>query len=334
MNPIRLGVIGAGLIWIRVHKPILNTMKDMFEPVAFCDSDEQRRAEVALEFPDTTVTNDYESLLAIPDVETVLVLTPIALNAPTARAVLAAGKDVIMEKPVARAVAEGQELLAAARQAGKRLVVTEQAAYRQAEDTLRELIASGAIGELVLWERVQHLEGDSSPGPLRYENTAWRKQADYPLGTLFDGGIHTIAGLTKTFGVPQAMVATGTQLRPEYGAYDHVAMTFQYANGTTGMLSYSSYMPPLHNHFHVYGTAGVIVIEDNSIRVETRDEPARTIDLPSEQSYVSMWHAIAQAYQEERAPFYTPEKALQDVAILEAVDQSIAAGERVQIARV
>ncbi len=331
MEPQRVGVIGAGLIWLRVHKPILDTLTDSFRPVAFCDLNEQRRAELAREFPDATVSDEVDSLLANPSVETVLVLTPLPLNAPTARAALEAGKHVIMEKPIARSVAEGRELLAVAERAGKRLIVTEQMAYRQAEATLAELVASGAIGELVLWERVQHVEGDTGPGPLRYENTPWRKQADFPLGTLFDGGIHTIAGLTKTFGAPASVFASGKQLRAEYGDYDHVVMTFHYANGTSGVLSHSSYLPPLQNHFHVYGTQGVITVERDSLRVEQSGGPARTIELTAEQNYISMWQAIAQAYQSQQAPFYTPEKALQDVAILEAVSESIRVGQSVRV---
>src|SRR5258708_20787727 len=111
MAPIRLGVIGMGLIWLRVHKPILATLKDTFEPIAFCDVSEQRRAATAQEFPDAKVLSDYQSLLALPEVDAVLVLTPLALNQPVALAALLAGKHVIMEKPIARSLADLQELL-------------------------------------------------------------------------------------------------------------------------------------------------------------------------------------------------------------------------------
>src|SRR5687767_584961 len=115
MPPIRLGVIGAGLIWIRTHKPILETMTDAFAPLAFCDVSEERRAALAQEFPEARVLADYHSLLDLPEVEAVLVLTPIALNAPVAHAALRAGKHVIMEKPLARSVAEGRALITTAR---------------------------------------------------------------------------------------------------------------------------------------------------------------------------------------------------------------------------
>ena len=128
MPPLRLGVIGVGLIWIRTHQPLLEPMTDAFAPVAFCDVSEERRAALAQEFLDARVRDDYRALLELAEVEAVLVLTPIALNAPVARAALRAGKHVILEKPLARSIAEGRELIATARQAGRLLCVTEQMA--------------------------------------------------------------------------------------------------------------------------------------------------------------------------------------------------------------
>lgn len=330
MQPIRLGVIGAGLIWIRTHKAILATMQDGFAPIAFCDVSEQRRAEAGQEFPDAAVFDDYHGLLAMPEVEAVLVLTPIALNAPVARAALAAGKHVIMEKPIARSVAEGAELIALARRAGKHLFVMEQMAYRQAEDTLAEMIAGGEISDLVLWERIQHLEPDTGAGPLRYSSTPWRKQADFPLGTLFDGGIHLIAALSKVFGTPATVAATGRRLRPEYGEYDHVAALFEYLGGVSGLLSHSSYLPA-QNHFRVYGTAGMLVVEPDRITVRTHGGAERTVELPAEEAHVAMWQALLRAFRGGSDPFYTPEKALRDVAILEAVDRAIKTCGRVPV---
>jgi scyllo-inositol 2-dehydrogenase (NADP+) len=261
----------------------------------------------------------------------VLVLTPLPLNAPTAGAAIRAGKHVIMEKPIARSVAEGRALIAEARHAGLRLYVTEQSAYRRAGTMLAELIGAGEIGDLVMWNQVMHMEGDRAQGDLRFETTPWRKQADFPLGTMFDGGIHTIAALSQVFGVPATAAASGVQLRPEYGAYDQVSAHFTYANGTSGMLSHSSYLHPGGNHFHIYGSAGVIRVERERLVVSRPDEPERSIEAPGENSYHSMWHAIAQAIAERRDPPYTPEDALNDVATLEAVARAIESGGRAQV---
>ena len=209
MKSVKLGVIGLGLIWQRVHRAILTEQQAYFVPSAFCDLSEERRQATSAEFPGAPVVAEYRELLAMPELAVIQVLTPIAYNAPVARAALEAGKDVIMEKPIARSVAEGQELLEAARRLGRRLIITEQLAYRQAEEQVAALLSDGAIGDVILWERVQHLEADTGQGPMRYESTPWRKEANFPLGTLFDGGVHLVAGLSRIFGAPQSVAATG-----------------------------------------------------------------------------------------------------------------------------
>jgi scyllo-inositol 2-dehydrogenase (NADP+) len=331
VKPIRLGVVGLGLIWIREHKPGLERLKDEFVPVAFCDVSEERRQAVAYEFPDAQVVADYEALLQNPEVEAVMVLTPIAFNAPVALAALRAGKDVIMEKPIARSVAEGKALIDMARLAGRRLLVMEQLAYRKSEEILAEVIASGEIRDLVLWERVQHWEADTAQGPLRYSSTPWRKEANFPLGTLFDGGIHLIASLSKVFGAPETAFATGKKWNPEYGEYDQVTMFFHYANGLTGLLSHSTCLLSTQNHFHIHGTEGIITVEARRLIVQKQDQPERIIDLPEDNGRTAMWQAFTNAYREDQEPYYTAERALQDVAILEAVDRSIKVGQKVSV---
>lgn len=331
MQPIRLGVIGAGLIWLRRHQVTLATLQDAFLPVAFADPSEQRRAQAAEMYPDAAVVSDYLEVVARPDVDAVLVLTPIALNAPVATAALDAGKDVIMEKPIARSVAEAAALLDRARASGRKLFVLEQMGYRHAEEILAATIASGEIGDLVMWERVEHLEGDKAQGPMSFASTQWRKDADFPLGTLFDGGIHVIAGLTKTFGRPERVWATGKKLREQYGEFDHVAMLFHYANGSTGMLSHSSYLSPDRNHFTVYGTVGTIAVERTRLLVKRSGEEEREVALPEEDANVNMWHALADAFHKDMTPFYTGAKALQDVLILEKVDRAVHENQVMQL---
>lgn len=333
MQPIRLGVIGAGLIWLRRHQATLATLQEAFTPVAFADPSEQRRAQAAEMFPDAVIVSDYTELLTLPQVDVVLVLTPIVLNAPVATAALDAGKDVIMEKPIARSVADAAQLLTKAQTAGRRLYVLEQMGYRRAEELLAETIASGAIGDLVMWERVEHLEGDKVLGPMSFASTPWRKEANFPLGTLFDGGIHVIASLTKVYGRPERVWATGKKLREGYGEFDHVAMLFHYANGSTGMLSHSSYLSPDQNHYTIYGSAGTIVVEAQRLLVKSSGEDAREIALPTEDANVNMWHALAAAFHEDSVPFYTGAKAMQDVLILEKVDRAVHENQVMQLTK-
>lgn len=330
-NPIRLGVIGLGLIWLRVHRPILETLADTFEIVALCDSDAERRAAAAREFPAALVCAQADELLVAPQVDVVLVLTPLTLNARMAAACLHAGKDVIMEKPIGRSVIEGAELIASARRQGRRLLITEQFGYRREEEVLSELLAARSIGEVILWQRVQHFDADGQQGALRYDSAPWRRAAEFPLGALFDGGIHRVAALSRVFGAPQSVFASGRRLQPDYGAYHHVAALFQYASGLVGMLSYSSCLTPLQDCYIIHGDAGVLTVEQRCVTLKRFGQPDEVIELPDESDYVRMWAGLVYALRSGNEPRYTAEMALREVAILEAVDRSISHGERVEV---
>ncbi len=336
MKKKRVGVIGVGLIWQRVHQPILRDMQSAFELVAFCDASPERRAHIAAEYPGRPVVADYEELLALDEVEVVLALMPIPLTPVVVEAALKAGKDVVTEKPLARSVLEGRRLIERAHAAGKKLFVAEQLAYRRGNQIMREILDSGEIGQVVMWQRVAHHR--EVPRDGNYATTPWRQRPDYPLGPLFDGGIHVIADLDRVFGSPVSVDAHGQQLRPEFGDYDHVAALFHYDNGLVGQLSFGSYLPSLQRHYTVYGSEGCLTAEaslgpgQRSLRIEREDGTVREVALEEENSYAAMWQAFAASFSDETAPYYTPEKALFDVALLVGIERSIKSGLRQDIA--
>jgi predicted dehydrogenase len=108
-------------------------------------------------------------------------------------------------------------------------------------------------------------------------------------------------------------------------------MLFHYANGSTGMLSHSSYLSSDQNHYTVYGSAGTIVVEPDRLLVRKGGEVAREVEIPAEDGNVNMWHALADAFHKGGSPFYTGVKAMQDVLILEKVDQAIHENQVMQL---
>jgi predicted dehydrogenase len=238
-----------------------------------------------------------------------------------------------MEKPIARSQAEASTLVQTARQAQKRLFVAEQSAYQPSNEILVELLASGEVGEIVMWDCIRHyaVDPDTAHGALRYDSTPWRKEGDFPLGAMFDGGIHLIAMLSSVFGQPDAVTASGRKLREGYGEYDHVITFLQYANGLTGVLSFSQWMPPMQSHFHIHGASGIVVVESDRLVVQKKDVLEHIIPLPGGDGRSAMWRAFADAFQGGREPRYTPEQAMRDVALLEATSQSIKCKQRMML---
>ena len=342
MSTVRLGIIGPGLIWRRRHEPALAPLGDAFKISAFCASSERSRAEIAQRYPGAPFVTDYRAFVGRDDVDAVVVLTPIHLNAPVALAGLKAGKDVLLEKPMARTPEEAQTLMQAADRTGRRLGVLEQYGYDARWRILRDLIHSGEIGEVVLYDLMMHLPfdaGDNDTG--EYARTSWRQTPDFPLGTLFDGGHHQIAMLSILFGAPKWVYASGTSLRRDYGEFDHVLMQFGYEGRLRGMFSHSGYLSASGNYFNIRGTEGLVAVDRVGATVEHKNGSKRVVPLTtvglsgrglmSERSHEMMWRALARAYAEGREPDYTPADAYRELSILFAIAHSARQGERAMI---
>src|SRR5713226_505354 len=95
-------------------------------------------------------TRDYKEVLARPDVDAVIVATPDHWHAAIATEAMAAGKDVYVEKPMVHSVDEGLLLVEAQRKTGRILQVGSQRVSSILYHKAKELLASGAIGELNL----------------------------------------------------------------------------------------------------------------------------------------------------------------------------------------
>jgi UDP-N-acetylglucosamine 3-dehydrogenase len=318
MSKLRIGVIGPGIIWQRAHRPALAPYGEQVAFTAFCASSERRRAEVERDHPGAPFFLDYRELIASPDVDWVLVLTPIALNAPVALAAMRAGKHVFLEKPMARTLAEAEALLRVADEGDRRLFVLEQFVYATYLDALEEVLRSGEIGEVLTYDQVVYERYDAQS----FDAPGWRTEADFPLGRLFDGGHHPIARNSRLFGRPASVYATGCKVRPNYGEYDHLLALFEYDTRLRGSFSHGSVFDGRKNHFYIYGTEGMIALERDRFVVERYDGSGRMVPYARERDYAAMWRALLAAIAEGREPYYTQERAFQDLSILLAIQRS------------
>lgn len=182
-------------------------------------------------------TRDYREILVRKDVDAVIVGTPDHWHARIAVDAMNAGKDVYVEKPMVQKVEDGHLVIEAAKKTGRILQVGSQRVSSILYDKARELLASGAIGELNLveawWDRNSALGAwqysvppDASPANIdwdRYLGQApkrpfepvrlfrWRNYQDYGTGVAGDLFVHLFSGLHFITGVdgPQRVFATG-----------------------------------------------------------------------------------------------------------------------------
>lgn len=143
----RVGIIGCGHI-SEQHLRALRRIRGA-EVVAVCDRDESRARAVQIAHRVKMKFDSIEAMLetAAPDV--VHVLTPPASHRGIVVSLLDAGRDVLVEKPMAMNVTECRSMVDAARRAGKRLAVCHNYLYVPALVEARTLADSGALGRLV-----------------------------------------------------------------------------------------------------------------------------------------------------------------------------------------
>jgi len=138
---LRVGVIGCGLIAQVMHLHYLRELSDRFEIAAVCDISADVRDACAREYGVPAQFERWQDLVA-HDLDAVFVLTS-GSHAPAAVAAAKAGRHVLVEKPMCFSVAEGREMIAASKAAGKTLMVAYNKrydpAYRRLQEKAKEL---------------------------------------------------------------------------------------------------------------------------------------------------------------------------------------------------
>ena len=123
--------------------------------VAVSDLRPERLAQVPDRFPDARVTTDFRELLADPEVDAVVVATPVSTHYSLALAALQAGKHVLVEKPLARTSQQARELIDTAERLGRTLMVDHTFVYTGAVQKIKELVDSGQLGRLYYYDSVR-----------------------------------------------------------------------------------------------------------------------------------------------------------------------------------
>ncbi|HTT52704.1 MAG TPA: Gfo/Idh/MocA family oxidoreductase [Streptosporangiaceae bacterium] len=278
-----VAVIGAGLAG-RAHAAAYRTASTLFgldrpevRLVAVADTDRARAADVARRYGYARAEPGWADVAAAPDVDAVSVATANHQHREMVAGLLAAGKHVLCEKPLAASYADAQAMTAAAEASG--LVAAVGYVYRRspAISAVRELVADGEVGEIIQFTGRYWEDYALDPAtPL-----SWRYQGGTGSGALADLGSHLVDVAEQLCGpltgVGGAMVRTVLTSRPVpagrttgHGPAGHTGrsgpvqnedaavFTGQFASGAVGSFSVSrvAHGQPDGLGFEVFGTAG------------------------------------------------------------------------------
>ena len=190
VNPRSVAVLGCGH-W---GQNLVRNLSQLGRLAAVADPSEAGRAKARALAPDVPVLGGIEEVLARPEVRAIMIATPAETHFPVACEVIAAGRDVFVEKPMTIDVGEARELIARARAAERILMVGHLLEYHPAILRLCELVREGTLGKIryVISNRL-------NLGKIRTEENA-----------LWSFAPHDIAVILRLVGqMPFEVVATG-----------------------------------------------------------------------------------------------------------------------------
>jgi len=221
-GPLRIGVIGVGALTLRGILPHLSQddVKDRVRLAALCDPVLERAEAAAAQYGVPRAFATVDELLAETEIDAVTIASPIALHFEHCRAALEAGKHVHANKTLTTTVSEADALIALADARDLRIVASPGEVLRPHVTRTRELIQTGAIGELS-WALCGCAFGEyhedeperrDAPGGAPID-PAWyfRKPGGGPM---YDMTVYSLHQLTSILGPAQAVIAlSGIRVR-------------------------------------------------------------------------------------------------------------------------
>lgn len=327
-----LAVVGTGMAALP-HARALRDLEELIEVRGVFSRDAQHREAFAGKwgFP---AADSLEALVADPQVQAALIITPPNARTELVETFAAAGKHVLMEKPVERTTDAAEHIVRICEEANVRLGIVFQHRFRAASQKLRALVDDGSLGAL-------HLMQAHVPW--------WREQAYYDEpgrgtyardggGVLISQAIHTLdlmLSLTGPVAEVQALVATTPFHRME--AEDFVAGGVRFASGAVGSVVAGTAMYPGaaealtfgFEHASAHLQSGTLTINWRDGRTEQTGEPAATGGGADPMAFPHEWHRdliadFAEAVIEGREPRITGREALHVHRLIDALIQSSA----------
>ncbi|HWC77308.1 MAG TPA: Gfo/Idh/MocA family oxidoreductase [Blastocatellia bacterium] len=315
-----IAVIGAGY-WGINHVRNFHSLGAL---AMVCDSSRESLSRIASQYPGIEVKEEFESALVDKSIRGVVIATPAETHYRLAAAALDAGKDVLVEKPLTLATSEAEQLIELARNRGRILMVGHLLEYHPAVLRLRELISSGALGEL----RYIYSSRLNLGKVRREENILWSFAP------------HDIAIILRLVGTtPSKVTATGgTYLQPRIA--DVTMTNLEFRSGVRAHIFVSWLHPYKEQRLVVVGSRRMAVFDDvrkegklvvydqgvefvNGEAITRRNDGVEEPIEDREPLREECLHFL-ECIEKRKRPLTDGESGLQVLRVLEAAEQSLA----------
>ncbi|HET9092269.1 MAG TPA: Gfo/Idh/MocA family oxidoreductase [Acidimicrobiales bacterium] len=267
----------------------------------------------------------YEALLEDPAVEAVYIPLPNSLHREWTERAAAAGKHVLCEKPLAPTAGDALAMAEACEAAGVRLMEAYMTQFHPRDRRLRQLVASGMLGEVIF-------ASAAFTGVLdRPDDHRWHPGMGG--GALLDVGIYCLSPLLAAFGVgpreADSVEAVAASLRPGGSGVDASFSGWLGFGGGRAASFQCSFEAPERQQLELVGTSAALLLErpftpgpdDRSIRLLRRDGSGEALSTEGADPYLAMVDHFAALVRGRAEPERPPEDS---VGLQRLVDRLLA----------
>jgi predicted dehydrogenase len=324
MKKIRWLLVGAGDISRkRVARAL--TSAEASELVAVCDVHQESAQALAKEYSVGKVYTDMAEALASAEADSVYLATPIHLHMQQALQVLQAGKNVLVEKPLALSAADGLRMAQAAKESGKTAGCAYYRRFFPSYLMAKDMLASGQFGQVVLLRLVYYSWFGLGKDDPKY----WRVQrAKSGGGPLSDMGSHMLDLMIGLFDLPVSVYAwCDNLLHPDWDVEDNASMLMKLRNGAQVTATFSWCSKTWRHEFEIVGTEAKVdwLPLDGGEVTKTTGRQVETLKLSQEENvHLPLVQDFVDSILEQRPPACTFDEAAKTSRLLDAIYQSSA----------
>lgn len=243
MKEQKIAVIGCG-VWGR---NIVRNFYNLGVLEIVCDIDEENLKKVTGQYPGVKVTRDFHEIINNPEITAVAVVTPSHTHYKMVHAMLDAGKNVYVEKPISTVAQEAKDLTQVAHEKGLVLMVGHLLLYHPAVNRLKMLIEEGALGDIIYAQsdrlNVNFFKNDRS--------------------VMWDLAPHDVSMMSYVTGKDPVRVISAVGCSSEQNdIMDITHLTIEFEGGMVGQISDSWITPRKHVQLLVRGTKATAILDD------------------------------------------------------------------------
>jgi predicted dehydrogenase len=328
VTPLRLGLIGAGGI-SRTYMAAMGQVPEGRVVAVWSRTGERARA-FATEFALPLATTELAALLDAVDV--VCVNSPNACHAHHAIAAAEAGRHVIVEKPLAVSLEQGEAMIAACRRAGVGLAYAEELPFVPRFERARKILAAGELGDPIYVTQREAHAGPYSPWFFTREEAGG--------GVLMDMACHSIECVRWLLGKPDVVRVTARLGRTLHAARtpleDHAVVHLEFAGGATATCEASwALQGGMQSSLEIWGREGYLevdLLQGTGLRQYAKTGWSTPLSEPlAENGYPQELSHFLRCFHEGREPDESGADGLAVLEILYAAYASAREGRSVDL---